>query len=54
MLSCAILRRSVAVVSRLEGAGLGDIDVGGLGVGEDSELGAQLGQVQRGDLQGKP
>ncbi len=41
---------SVAVVGGLEGTGLGDIDVGGLVVGEDGELGAQLGQVKRGHL----
>jgi hypothetical protein len=50
----AMLCRSIAVVSWLEGASLGDIDVGGLGVGEDSELGTKLGQVQRGDLQDEP
>ena len=45
-------RGLVAVVSRLEGASLRDVDVCGLGVTEDGELGSQLGQVEGSHLQG--
>ena len=43
-------RRSVAVVGGLVGAVGGDADILGLAVCQARELGAQLGQVQRGDL----
>ena len=44
-------RALVAVVSRLEGASLWNVDVCGLGVTQDGELGSQLGQVKGGHLQ---
>ena len=42
--------RTLPVVRRLEGSGDGHVDVGGLVGRELGELGAELGQVQRGDL----
>ena len=42
--------RLIAVGGRLVGAVLGDADVVGLVVGEDGQFGAQLAQMQLGDL----
>lgn len=40
----------ITVVGGLEGSGLGHVDVCGLRVAEDGELGAQLLEVERSDL----